>query len=147
MAEIKNPKAFFSAVVRNSYKDEYRANDNFYNHISSVGDDSDVQREYTERILEYRTDFIEWQLIEANVENWLLLMEDEHLHTALNDLPVTDVEFLLRLAKYRFNKTDYAKEIGISQQAVSKRFHRLRKKIIDILKKGCEKQGVMRHHR
>ena len=44
MAEIKNIEAYFGTVVRNSYKNEYRSNDNFFKHISSAGDDSDIQQ-------------------------------------------------------------------------------------------------------
>jgi len=42
MSEIKNLMAYFSAMVRNSHKTGYRSNDNFYEHISSVGDEHDI---------------------------------------------------------------------------------------------------------
>jgi DNA-directed RNA polymerase specialized sigma24 family protein len=138
MAEIKNPEGYFTRIVQNSYKDEYRSNDNFYNHISSVGDEHEVQLECAkqEAAKEPDADFVERELCDTSVENWLLLMENERLHTALCNLPTADVKFLLALANYRFNKTDFAKDRGISQQAVSKRFHRLRKKIISFTEKG-----------
>ncbi len=43
---IKNPVAYFSRMIQNLNKNEYRANDNFYNHVSSIGDGGDLQREY-----------------------------------------------------------------------------------------------------
>lgn len=136
MAEIKNPEAYFGTMVRNSYKDEYRANDNFFKHISSVGDEAGIQQESSEpkRHLESDTDFIEQQLSELSVENWLLFMENERLHKALSSLPVADVEFLLELvAGFKCNQTAFAEANGVSRQSISKRFRRLRKKILEIL--------------
>ena len=136
MAEIKNPEAYFGTMVRNSYKNEFRANDNYFKNISSVGDETDIQQESSEpnRHLESGADFIEQRLSELSAENWLLFMESERLHKALSSLPVKDVEFLLELAAgFKFNQTDFAKANGISRQSVSKRFRGLRKKILEIL--------------
>lgn len=135
MAEIKNPEAYFGTMVRNSYKDEFRANDNYFKHISSVGDEADIQQELPEPKghLESDNDFIEQRLCELSVENWLLFMENERLHKALSGLPVAEVEFLLELAGFHFKKAAFAKAKGVSQQAISKRFHRLRNKILEIL--------------
>ena len=136
MAEIKNPEAYFGTMVRNSYKDEFRANDNFFKHISSVGDEADIQQEFSEpeKQLECDTDFIERQLSELSVENWLLFMENERLHKALSSLPMAEVEFLLELvAGFKLNQTAFAKANGVSRQSVSKRFRRLRNKILEIL--------------
>jgi len=136
MAEIKNPEAYFGTMVRNSYKDEFRANDNFFKHISSVGDEADIQQEFSEpeRQLEYDANFIEQRLSELSVENWLLSMENERLHKALSSLPTAKVEFLLELvAGFKLNQTAFAKANGVSRQSVSKRFRRLRNKILEIL--------------
>ena len=88
MAEIKNPEAYFGTMVRNSYKDEFRANDNSFKHISSVGDEADIQQESTqgERQMEQDSYFIERQLCESSIQNWLLFMENERLHKALSTL-------------------------------------------------------------
>jgi|GEM_PF-2363632 len=136
MAEIKNPEAYFGTMVRNSYKDEFRANDNFFKHISSVGDEANIQQEFSEpeRQLEYDANFIEQRLSELSVENWLLSMENERLHKALSSLPTAKVEFLLELvAGFKLNQTAFAKANGVSRQSVSKRFRRLRNKILEIL--------------
>ena len=136
MAEIKNPEAYFGTMVRNSYKDEFRANDNFFKHISSVGDEADIQQEFSEpeRQLEYDANFIEQRLSELSVENWLLFMENERLHKALSSLPMAEVEFLLELvAGFKLNQTAFAKANGVSRQSVSKHFRRLRNKILEIL--------------
>jgi len=136
MAEIKNPEAYFGTMVRNSYKDEFRANDNFFKHISSVGDEANIQQEFSEpeRQLEYDANFIEQRLSELSVENWLLFMENERLHKALSSLPTAKVEFLLELvAGFKLNQTAFAKANGVSRQSVSKRFRRLRNKILEIL--------------
>lgn len=84
MAEIKNPMAYFATMVRNSYKTEYRSNDNFYKHISSVGDEHDIQDKLgsEKSVLENDVDSIEKQLSESSVENWLVFMENEKLHKA-----------------------------------------------------------------
>ena len=134
MAGAKKSDAYFTVTVKNSYKNEYRSNDNYYNHVSSVGDEVDIERETAGKNRpENIADDIDQQLSESSAENWLLFMENERLHTALSGLPLTDVEFLLELAGYHFNKTAYAQTNGSSQQAVSKRFHKLRKKILENL--------------
>ena len=86
MADIKNPMAYFSAMVRNSRKTEYRSNDNFYKHISSVGDEDDIQDKLggEKSVQEHGVDYIEKQLSESSVENWLLFMEKECPHKALS---------------------------------------------------------------
>jgi DNA-directed RNA polymerase specialized sigma24 family protein len=135
MAEIKNPKAYFKAVVQNSYKNECRSNDNYFNHVSSVGDEADIQRVRLrdKKAQEQNIDYIERALCELNTENWLLFMENERLHTVLSSLPLSDVKFLLELAGFRFNKTAYGRATGVSQQAVSRRYLRLREKILENL--------------
>ena len=138
MAEIRNLEAYFGTIVRNSYKNEYRSNDNYFNHISSVGDDSDIQQKSGDDSdkADLNISSIEMQLYEASVKNWLLFMDNEQLHRALSSLPTADVEFLLELSKFHFQKAAFARVNNVSQQAVSKRFHRLRKIILKILKTG-----------
>ncbi len=60
---IKNPVAYFSRMIQNLDKNEYRANDNFYNHISSIGDGGDLQRECmkSKSVPEQNTNAIERQ--------------------------------------------------------------------------------------
>lgn len=110
--------------------------DHFFKHVSSVGDEVDIQQEFSEpeRPLEYSADFIEQQLSELSVENWLLFMENERLYKALSSLPMAEVEFLLELvARFKLNQTAFANANGISRQSVSKHFRRFRKKFLEIL--------------
>jgi DNA-directed RNA polymerase specialized sigma24 family protein len=141
MAEINNPEAYFGRMLRNSDKNEYRANDNFYNHISSVGDEYDIQQESAvqDGLQKPDANSIERQISEASAENWLLFMENERLHKALSTLPTADVEFLLELARFRFNQAIFAKSTRTTRQAVSKRFLRIRKKILEIMETGLSK--------
>ncbi len=141
MAEIKNPEAYFSKMVQNSDKNEYRSNDNYYSYISSVGDANDLQQECAKRhkASECEVDSVERYLSEASVENWLLFMENEKLHTVLSSMPTDDVAFLLELARFRFNQTAFANATATTRQAISKRFLRLRKKISEGMKKGLSK--------
>lgn len=44
MSHIKNREAYFRTMVKNMDKNEYRANDNFFNHIDSVGDETDIRQ-------------------------------------------------------------------------------------------------------
>ncbi len=132
MAEIKNPMAYFKVVGRNSYHDEQRSNSKFNDHISSVGDETDIQRVFAaqERKFGHNDNSIEPRLCDASVENWLLLMEDERLLTALHSLPRADVEFLLELANLRFEQKDLARLRGVSKQAISQRKKRIFRKIM-----------------
>ena len=133
MAKINNPEAYFRKVVRNSYKNEYRSNDNFFKHISSVGDETDIQEKYSQATTERKqnTDSVENLLSETSAENWLLFMENDQLHKALRQLPVADVEFLFTLAEYHFKQSAFAQDHNLSRQAVSKRFQKLKRKILN----------------
>jgi len=62
------------------------------------------------------------------VKDWLLLMDNERLHTALSSLKESDVEFLLELSKFSFNQSAFSRCHGVSQQAVSKRQKKLVKR-------------------
>ena len=141
MSDIKKPNAYFSTMVRNSRKDDYRANDNFYKHISSVGSEADVQQHTVQNTTRVELDayYIEQQLCETTAQNWLLFMEDKRLHKALCKLKPKDISFLFALSKYRYNCNEYAQISGFSKQAVSKRFRRLKKILKLFLEKGCPK--------
>ena len=132
MAEIKNPMAYFSAAIRNWNKTDYRSNDNFYKHISSVGDEQDIQDKLggDKTVRHGGIDDIEQRLSEASVENWLLFMENERLHKALTSLPARDVQFLFTLSVFDFKVTVVAKFLGVSATAVSRRKHRIFNKIL-----------------
>jgi len=131
MAEIKNVEAYFATIVRNSYKDEYRANDSYYDHISSVGDIVDVQQHADSNVSHgyMGTCAVEVSLCEDGLDNWLLFMENERLHKALTRLLPAQVAFLYELAAFDFDRTEYAVAKGVSKQAVSDRFRRISKKI------------------
>lgn len=132
MAEIKNPMAYFSTMVRNSYKTEYRSNDNFYKHISSVGDEFDIQEKLDgeKGTPQSGSDAIEQSLGEASAENWLLFMENERLQKALSSLLPADVQFLFALSTFDFKQTALARFLGVSQSAVAQRKKRIFKKIL-----------------
>ena len=123
MADIKKEDAYFCVVVRNSYKDEYRANDNFYKHISSVGDEADIQQQAAPKATHIECDiyFIEQQLFERDLENWLLFMDNLNLRKALLALTETNRMLIHMLYVKRFNQTECAKVLGITQGAVAQR--------------------------
>ena len=137
MAEIKKPGAYFSTMVKNSYKDEFRSNDNFYNHISSVGDESDVQVEISKSSAppEGDTDSIEQRLGEGNATNWLLFMENKRLHRALSKLPAYDLNLVYMLYVLRLNQAECADILGINQGSISKRHNRIKNILSKFLKR------------
>ncbi|MDR1704902.1 MAG: hypothetical protein LBS19_09515 [Clostridiales bacterium] len=127
MAEIKNPDAYFSRIVRNSYKDEYRANDNYYNHVSSVGDANDLQQECAKHkgASEHEANSVEWLLSEANVDNWLMLMDDARLHSALLRLKPEEIQCLYLLYVLRYSNIEAGAYFGMTPNAVAKWKRRL----------------------
>ena len=149
MSEINKPDAYFRAVVKNSYKNEYRSNDNFYNHISSVGCEADIQQERSKEKVssECGTDDIEQSLSELSTGNWLLFIENEQLHKALTSMLPAQLDFLFELAAYDFDQTSYAAAYGVTKQALSDRFRRISKKIKSFSKATCQKHYVMCHQR
>jgi DNA-directed RNA polymerase specialized sigma24 family protein len=132
MAEIINPMAYFSAAIGNWNKNDYRSNDNFYKHISSVGDENDLQEKLggDKTVRHGGIDDIEQKLSEASVENWLMFMENERLHKALTSLPKADVQFLFTLSVFNFKAVAVAKFLGITPSAVSRRKRRIIQKIL-----------------
>jgi len=135
MAEIKNPEAYFGAIVRNSYKDEFRANDNFFKHISSVGNEVDIQQESTgeNNSMEPEAYSIEQQLCETSIQNWLLFMENERLHGILSQLPPKDVELLFLIFSARLRQSDIARLYNVSQGTIAYRYKKLKIKILELL--------------
>ncbi len=129
MAEIKNPEAYFSRMIQNLDKNEYRANDNFYNHISSIGDGGDLQREYmkSKSVPEQNTNAIERQIGEASVENWLLLLDSPALHDALSELPDEHLKLMYMLYVLRLKQAECASILGLKQAEVSRLHSRIKK--------------------
>ena len=104
MSHIKNPNAYFCTVVKNLDKNDFRANDNFYNYIDSIGDEFDIRGKINQQTKRKPDAYsVECLLCDSNVENWLLLMENQRLHMALSSLVEADVEFLLTLSKFNLN--------------------------------------------
>lgn len=131
MVEIKNPEAYFGTMVRNSYKNEFRANDNFFNHISSVGDESDIQQESTQgkNRTEPDANFIEQHLCESSIQNWLLFMENVRLHYAITQLRQTDIQHLYLRFVLKYSNIEIAAHFGLSANAVAKWKRRLINKL------------------
>jgi RNA polymerase sigma factor (sigma-70 family) len=129
MTEINNPEAYFSKMVRNSDKNEYRSNDNFYNHISSVGDANDLQQECAKRQnpSEHEANSIEQHLSEASVENWLLLLDNTSLHKALSELPAGHLMLMYMLYVQRLKQAECALILGIKQAEVSRLHSRIKR--------------------
>ena len=136
MAEIKNPVAYFSRMIQNLDKNEYRANDNFYNHISSIGDGGDLQREYmkSKSVPEQDAYSIERRLSEASLENWLLLLDNTALHDALSELPGEHLRLVYMLYVQRLKQAECASILGVKQAEISKLHSRIKK----ILQKRLE---------
>ena len=121
MATIKNPHAYCKRVIMNSLKNEYRQNDNAYKHISPVGDkifllmDREVPESEWERMIS-----------EKNPRLWLAFIENEKLFFALNSLADDDLYLVFVLFVRQMTQREAADYLGITQQAVSKRWAQLK---------------------
>jgi RNA polymerase sigma factor (sigma-70 family) len=131
MAEIKNPEGYFTEMVQNSYKNEYRSNDNFFNHISSVGDETDIQEAHRTGKKTPKVGQVEDSLVESSVENWLLLMESERLHRALSRLKQKDIQCLYLMFVQRYTNIELGDHFGLKPNTIAK----WKQRLIDNLKK------------
>ena len=131
MAKTKNSEAYFRKIVRNSYKNEYRSNDNFFKHISSVGDESDIQQESIGKSdnNELNNSSIERQLYESNAENWPMFMENCQLHASLSALSTKDIQFLFFIFVLRYSNIEIATAFELTPNIVAKQKKRLIEKV------------------
>ena len=138
MSKIKKPEAYFKRVVQNSYKDEFRANDNFFKHISSVGDEADIQLKHTEEKINLETDdnLIDSIISESSAENWLFFIENEKLFAALSILSREDIELLYILYVYGYSQREAASLYNVSHIAIGKKFRRIMRILRKFLENG-----------
>lgn len=130
MAGIDNPMAYFTRVVQNMDKNDYRSNDRFYSYISSVGNEQDVLVEMAKIIQEPIQDTIESEIMASCVENWLMHIENEILYSAISELTKSN-QFLLYLLYVReLTQKECGYILGIKQASVARR----RKRILNQLK-------------
>jgi RNA polymerase sigma factor (sigma-70 family) len=109
---------------------DFAENDRYFNMFSSVGSSSEVQQYESTKDKEYHE--AEQTLCDADLENWLLFMENERLHTALCSLPPEDQKFIFDLFSKDMTQREMALQSGISQVSVCKRW----RKLAEILKKS-----------
>ena len=117
--------AYFMAVVRNSMKNEYRQNDNAAEHITPTG----IWFDGYKAPLTGAED-AENQIANQTAEDWLLFINNEHLHTALSTLKHADLDFVFVFYKHGYTERQMAELLGVTQQTV----HRRRKKILKLIK-------------
>ena len=127
MTEIKKPEAYFGKMVKNSDRNEFRANDNYFKYISSVGNEVDLQLEASKgkHAQEHITDFIEQQLCEADIDNWLLFMENEQLHKALTELSRPELRLLYVLIVHGLTHREAANLYSVSHTTVGKKYRQI----------------------
>lgn len=114
--------AYFTTMIRNSDKNEYRQNANAFNHISATGVWFDGYRQPVGS----ETD-IESQIGAQRPEDWLLFIEDARLHAALCSLKSKDLEFVFVMFRNGYTQRQMAAHLGIRQNAVHERWRRIRK--------------------
>ena len=122
MSENKKPYSYYEAVVSNSLKNEYRANDNAGKHIAFY--DTLPERETSDAMIEN-------ELVQQEPESWLMFIENPRLHMALSVLTPEELELVYMLMERRYTQAQLAAHYGISQQTISKKY----KCIIGNLKK------------
>ena len=124
MSENKKPLAYYKRVVFNSLKNEYRQNDNAAKYITPVGDELFSVTE----VLDFDL-LLEFELSAVSPENWILFIENQQLYKALRSLQ--ESEMLLVFLKFHkgYSQAELAAQLGLSQQAVSKRQTAILKKI------------------
>lgn len=130
MPVIKNKVAYFSIVVRHMDIKDFAENDRYFDMFSSVGGSNEVQQYESTKDKERHE--AEQTLCDSNLENWLLFMENEQLHTALCRLSPEDQKFIFNLFSQDLTQREMASRLGISQMEVWRRW----RKLAEILKKS-----------
>lgn len=139
---IKNPEAYYATVVRNMDKNDYRANDNFYKHVDSVGDEQDIRKKIRDsQSGPIPHDFsMERQLCDASLQNWLMTLENDSLYNALIMLPPDNLKLIYLLYVRGLSQTECALSLGVKQGAVSRKHNRiklfLQNHMSNVIKKG-----------
>jgi len=119
MSENKKPYAYYKAVVSNSLKNEYRANDNACNHIAFY--DELPERESSDAMIEN-------ELAPQSPENLLMFLDNPRLHRALSQLTREELRIVyLMYLGYKHN--EIAEDYGVSRATMTQRIGRIRKKI------------------
>ncbi len=129
--QIKNHAAYCKKVASNSQKNEYRGNDNAAKHITPTGIWFDG---YTMSIADEAA--IENHIAAQTPEDWLRFIENEHLHQALRMLSPKDLAFVHEMFFGGYSQAQMGEKLGVSQQAISKRWLRIKKKLETFFKKG-----------
>jgi len=137
MTEIKNPDAYWHTVIKNLDKNEYRANDNFFEHIDSVGDEYDIRKKMSDGQANDLPDayFLEHELYETTIENWLMHLENQQLHMALSTLPRQDLELLYLVYVQRAEQRQIAPLYELTPSGLNKRLFRIKAKIKKFFKR------------
>lgn len=122
--DIKNLAAYCNKVRSNMKKNEYRSNDNEAKYATPTGIWFDG----------YKTPVADVSDIEALIaakspEDWLQFIENVALHRALSSLKPKDLAFVHEMALYGYSQAQMSERLGISQQAVSRRWQRIQRKI------------------
>ena len=130
MSHIKNPEAYFHTMVKNMDKNDYRANDNFFKHIDSVGDETDIRKKINAQTYgEPDAYSVEGSFCETSVENWLLFMENERLHSALRQLSHEELRLLFLIYVQHIEQCQIAPLCGLTPSGLNKRLARIKTKL------------------
>lgn len=136
MSEINNWLAYCRKVVKNMNINDFRSNDNFYKHVSSVGNEHDVQRKkLSEQGVSQEDNCVENSLSESSFENWLIHLDNAELHNAINRLSKTDQRILYLLYVHGLSQEECGQVLHIPQRTISHRHYKIITNLRNTLKR------------
>ncbi len=126
----KKGEAYYRRVVRNSYINEYRANDNQAKHIT-------VDSNLVERCARayWIEDMVSRKLEQESVEGWLQTIGNQNLLCALRQLKPKERDFIYTITVNGFTTYEMAEHLGCSQSSAAERYKRIKEKIKKLMRK------------
>lgn len=121
----KKPFAYYVRIIHNSRVNEFRENTNSSKHIIPVG--IELPEESSNK--NGAEDSIEELISKQSPQDWLLFIENVHLHDALAHLSPEDLELLFRINLQCYSQKELSELMGITHQSLNGRLKTIYKKI------------------
>ena len=137
--DVKNPEHYFNKYIAKEVLNDQREKDAYYDFFDSL--DELIEERKIEQLLYDRggTDF-DPEMASSSFFAWIEQIQNENLYDAILKISERDKTLLTLRYQYLFTQRETAVILGVSQFAVSKREHALKKYFRKFLENGFQKR-------